>query len=302
MDKFRKALKSLLETQLRTEQINHLGRDVNPEFDVAGISGFGDKIVIPRQVAAQCVLDFFRTDEQLLEFTGYMLARRGFGATGGEIRIKGEGRLLEVLRSQGWVFDAKAGRFQRDQDQQLTSDWGVMRPGEEYYHAFASIDIVASSELIRTNVKEDVEVTMARLRTYIYGHVEKMNGRIWSWYGDGGMAVFFGEDCIARCTLSMMRLLAYLPVFNIAQNELRAETDIRLRVGQHYGTAVYQHDISRIASPDLRFAMEMEKHRADPNSLAISDTVFQNLRQEIRSAFSPAEDHGGMKSYIYRAG
>ena len=300
MDPFRKTLKGLLETCLLTEQINHLGRDMDPEFDVAAISGFGERIVIPRQVAAQCVLDFFRTDEQLLAFTGYMLSRRGLGASGGVIRLQGEQRLLDLLSEKGWLFEENEGRFRKDQSVERTADWGVMQPGQEYYHSFASIDIVGSSELIRTNVKDDVEITMARLRTFIYGHVEKMNGRVWSWYGDGGMAVFFGEDSVARCVLSTMRLLVYLPVFNIAQNELRPETDIRLRVGSHHGTAVYQRDISKVVSPDLRFAMDMEKNRAEPNSLAISDTIFQNLRQEIRSAFQVAEDLGGMKTYLYR--
>ncbi len=300
MDSFRKTLKNILETSLRTEQISHLGRDVDPNFDLAAISGFGEKIVIPRQVAVQCVLDFFRSDSQLLAFTAYMLTRRGMGASGGVIKLQGEDRLLSVLKEQGWVFDEKAGRFHRDQSQGLTADWGVMEEGHEYYHSFASVDIVGSSELIRTNVKDDVETTMARLRTYIYSHVERMNGRIWAWYGDGGMAVFYGDDSVGRCVLSMMRMLVYLPVFNIAQNELRPETDIRLRVGAHHGTAVYQRDISKIVSPDLRFTMDIEKNRGEPNSIAITDSLFQNLRQEIRSAFAQAEEYGGMKTYLYR--
>ena len=86
MDKVRRVLHNILATSLRTEQINHLGRDVDSRFNLATLSGFGEKIVIPRKVAADCVLDFFRGDEQLLEFIAYMISRQGFGATGGVIK------------------------------------------------------------------------------------------------------------------------------------------------------------------------------------------------------------------------
>ncbi len=299
MKKVRKLLHEILHGSLLTEQINHLGRDVDPKFSVAAVSGYGDKIVIPRQVAATCVIDYFNTDERLLEFVAYMLSREGQGATGGIINLKGTPALLQLLKEHNWVYDREGARFQRDQSQARTADWGFMKEGQEYHHSFASIDIVASSNLIKTNIKEDVEVTMARLRKYIYDHVEKRNGRVWSWYGDGGIAAFYGEGSTNLSVISMIQIISYLPIFNISQNELRPETDIKLRVGMHFGTAVYKTDISKILSPDLKMAMDIEKNCASPNSVAITDSVYQSLRTEVRAAFAPAGEYSNQKVYLY---
>ena len=281
--------------------MNHLGRELDSQFSVAKVSGFGEKIVIPRQVAADCIVDYFNTEKKLVEFIAYMLSRQGQGAGGGVVQVKGVERLFNILKEMNWIYDPEKKSFHRDQSEVRTADWGFMKEGVEYSHTFASIDIVSSSNLIKTNIKEDVEVTMSRLRKYIYDYVEHRNGRIWSWYGDGGIAVFYGENSISESVIAMIQILSFLPIFNISQNELRPETDVKLRIGMHYGTAVYKHDISKIISPDLKLAMDVEKNCATPNSIALTGTVFQSMRGEIRQVFRDGPDIELMKTYLYYA-
>lgn len=299
MNKVRRVLHHILTTSLNTDQMNHLGRDVDPNFSITRVSGFGDKIVIPRKVAADCIIDYFNKDEHLIEFINYMISREGFGGSGGLIKIRGMDRLLTVLREHHWVFDEKEKRFHRDQSRLRTTDWGFMREGEEYYHSFASIDMVLSSELVQNNLKQDIDITMARLRNYVYSHVEQENGRMWSWFGDGGMAVFFGEETINHAMVAMIRILSFLPIFNIAHSELHADSDIRLRIGLHYGKAVYQQDSSRILSPDMNLAMEVEKNCARPNTIAITETLHRSLKLEVRARLAQISDYKNMQIYLY---
>ncbi len=299
MKDIRKALNDLLVISMNTDQMNHLGRDVDPNFDMARVSGFGEKIVIPRKVAADCILSYFASEEKLLEFIAYMISRNGQGASGGVIRLKGSERLLEMLRENKWIYDPRMARFHRDQSETKTSGWGFMKQGEDYSLAFCSIDIVSSSELVKTNVKVDVETTLKRLRLYVQSKVNSWNGRIWFWYGDGGLAAFYGESSVSQAVLSMITTLSYLPVFNISENELRPESDIKLRVGIHYGTVEYAGDTGKMSSPDLKLSQEIEKYCADANTIAISEAALNLLQQEIRSRFVSAADFNSMKTYKY---
>ena len=298
MKKVRRALQDILIQSLNTQQMAHLGREVDSSFDLYEYSGFGDKIVIPRKVAADCILQYFQAEGPILAFIAFMLSRNGQGMSGGVIRLKGEGRLLEYLRELGWEFDPENARFQKEQSVRQTG-WGFMRAGEEYTLSFASIDIVSSSELVRTNVKEDVEVTLTRLRAYIQKHVDFWDGRIWSWYGDGGMAVFHGEDSAPMSVLSMASIVNYLPVFNISENQLRPENDVKLRIGMHYGSCLYNDDVNKISSQDIKISQEIEKSFADPNSLALSEALCRLLPQEIRKSFEVSSEYRGMRVYRY---
>ncbi len=301
MKKVRKSLYRVLVNSLNTSQINDLGRSVDSRFDIHKESGFGEKIEIPRQVAADCILNFFNTDDRIMEFITYMISREGQNASGGVIHLRGLDQLFSSLRFYNWVFDEKSQRFLRDQSDVRTADWGLLRAGHEYTLVFASLDIVNSSEIVRNNIKDDVEVTMSRLREYMKSYIEKKNGRIWMWQGDGCLAVFYGTQAVTHAVIAMIQILAHLPIFNIAKNELRVENDIRLRIGVHIGTAVYQHEVSKITSSDIRITQDVEKSCAGPNSIAITVPVYESLWEEIRSAFTSSDPFEHLAVFVYKA-
>lgn len=299
MKRLRKYLQELLVGSLNTDQMNDLARNVDPRFDITVVSGFGNKIVIPRQVAADCVISYFQKDDGLLRFIAFMISRDGQPASGGVIHLKSSDRIIKLLREKGWIFDSDQALFIKDQTGERTADWGFLQQGNEYSHVFSSIDIVMSSEFTRLNIREDVETTLVRFRRYIYEKVEKRDGRIWSWSGDGGISVFHGENAAMQSILSMIEILNFLPLFNISKNEMRAESDIRLRIGMHYGTAVYNSDVSRIKSPDLDLAQTVEKNCANPNSIAVTGGLFQFLTPEIRAHFQSSEPIQDIPIYLY---
>ncbi|MCB1175538.1 MAG: hypothetical protein KDK39_18320 [Leptospiraceae bacterium] len=297
--KLQRTLNQVLINSLNTEQMNDLGRSVDSSFNVYEFSGFGEKIVIPRKVAAECILQNFESPDALRRFIAFMLFRNGQGASGGVIHLKGHQALLSILAEAGWNFDAENGNFIKDQSLEQSHDWGYLQENQEYAMSFISIDIIASSELIRTNVKEDVEQTLTGLKSFVRQCVENWDGRLWFWYGDGGMAVFHGESCVPMSVLSMVSLLNQLPLFNIMQNELRSENDIKLRIGMHYGTAIYKKDVNQVTSPAMKYSQELEKYHSDPNSLAVSEATHQLMPEEMRRHFELVEPNAVLKIYKY---
>ncbi|MBI3394611.1 MAG: adenylate/guanylate cyclase domain-containing protein [Spirochaetia bacterium] len=299
LKKVRRVLQRILINSLNADQVNHLGRDVDPEFDVHRVSGFDSKIVIPKQVAADCVIRFFSSEERLVKFISYMISRAGQGASGGLVHLKGVEPLIEVLREGGWNYDQEKSVFTRE-TRMTAAEWGTLQEGQDYFLSFASIDVVGSSGLVKSNVKVDVEYTMSLFRAYVQKHVESARGKIWYWHGDGGIAAFYGDNCVPRCVESMVATLAYLPVFNVSENQLNPESDIRLRIGIHCGTAPFHNDASRIESEDLRLAQEIEKHFALAGTIGISETALNLLNEEARRFFRYASEMDFLKIFLYQ--
>jgi class 3 adenylate cyclase len=271
---------------LSSDQIKRLGRDVDPSFDLGEFSGFGDKIVIPKKVAADCIIRYFHSDRDLLKLIAYMITREGQGMSGGTVRLKGAPQLIALIRDKNWIYDPERGGFYRDQSVTRTSDWGYLHEGVEYQLTLVSIDVIGSSELIHSNVKVDLETTLTKLRAFVLRNVEGRDGRLWFWYGDGGIAAFYGEDSCSHGVLAMQTILYYLPIFNVIENELRAESNFRLRIGIYFGSVEYKNDVSSIVSPSLKFVQEIEKNCQVPNSICISDSVYGKLADSLRNDFA----------------
>ncbi len=299
LKKIRRVLQRILVSSLNADQINHLGRDVDPEFDVHRISGFDPKLVIPKQIAADCVIRFFSTEDHLIRFIAYMLSRAGHGASGGMVQLKSVSQLIETLREAGWKYDAESSTIARE-TRMASAEWGALREGQEYFWSFASIDIVGSSGLVKSNVKVDVEYTMALFRAYIQRNIESRRGKVWYWHGDGGVAAFHGDDCVIRCAEAMSAILCFLPVFNIAENQLNAASDVHLRIGVHCGTAPFHADAAKIESDDLRITLAVEKHHALPGTMAVTETALNLMTEESRRFFHAAAEIDFLKVYLYQ--
>jgi len=299
MKSVRKFVRDILVNSLNTDQINHLARDVDPGFNLGEISGFGDKIVIPKKVAADCVIRHFASDSDLVHFVAYMISRDGQGMSGGVIRLKGVPQLVALMKERGLIYDQQAQSFKRDQSVVRTSDWGQLHEGKEYLLTLVSVDVVGSSDLIHKNVKVDLETTLSRLRAYVLRHVEIHDGRLWFWYGDGGIAAFYGEESNPHSVVSMLAILYYLPIFNVTENELRPDSNFRLRIGAHYGAVEYKTDVTSIVSPVLKMAQEIEKNFSSANSLAISEAIFSKLPPPLQRDFILQGKHQGVNIYRF---
>lgn len=299
MKEVRKILKQILINSLNTDQMNHLARDLDPAFSMGVITGFGDKIVIPRQTAAESILRYFNQDQSLLNFIAYMISRDGQGMSGGLIQLRGLPRLLEVLNEEKWLYDSRTASFTKDQSERRTTDWGYLQEGVEYLIAVASVDVVGSSALVRTNVKIEVEGTLNKLRTNIIHISEQTNGRLWYWHGDGGIIAFYGNSACKNAVLSMLSVLYTLPVFNITENELNYDSDIRLRVGLHYGPIEFKNDVAAIVSNTIQTAQNIEKNCSEANSMSISDAIYTHLAGGLRARFveKKCKDGTAIRSY-----
>ena len=300
MREFHEEIIDFLVNSLNTSQLTNLASHFAPRFDIRQETGFEGGIPIPLRVGVETLINFLGSDEEILDFVCYIFSREGLGAgSGGIISIHGRNRLLQAAGSNGWAYYETNNRFIRDQSRSRTRDWGILRENETYIFTFASIDIVQSSHLVQKNELANIEETLNNFKHFVTSLVEEWNGRVWNWKGDGGLTAFYGQDNSNTCVTSMASIISYLPHFNVTFNTLNPESDIKVRIGAHYGPCTYHKDQHLLANEDIDQTIRIQEEFTDCNSLSISREVFNNLRNDIGPLFHPKKNTDELQLYSY---
>ncbi len=298
LNKLRRILKEVLIRSCNSDQIAYIGREADLHFNLKEVSGFGEHVVIPKQVAADTIINYFKTEYQILNFISTLYYYEGKGISGGVVVLRDKHKLDKFLEEHNLIYDASLNKFVTSQIDNKQKDWGILEEDTEYRLAFMELDIISSSELIKTNVKIDVEKTLRNFYDFILKIVEIYNGRIWQWYGDGGLITFLNAMGVSSAIKVALQILYQLPIFNLTLNQLRWENKISLRVAIHFGKAIYKEDMNMIDSEDIQFTKQLEHNLGLPNQVIISETAYNLSEMELRKFFYKYQQYKNM--YVYK--
>jgi hypothetical protein len=285
IQKLRRILKEVLVRSCNTDQIAYIGREADPNFNLKKFSGFGEHVVIPKQVAAETVLAYFESEYQLLNFIATLYYFEGKGISGGIVSLRDKHKLDTYLMENDLIFNRELNKFVISQKEAKQKDWGILEEGLEYKLSFLDIDVVSSSELIKTNVKIDIENTLKNFRLFVNNIIESYNGRIWQWFGDGGLIAFLNERGVSDAVKSSLKILYSLPIFNLTANHLRWQNTISIRIAIHFGYAIYNKEINMIDSEDIQITKGLERDVGIPNSIILSETALNLCDNELKKFF-----------------
>jgi hypothetical protein len=110
----KKAFFEVVMNSLITQQVNFLGERIDKRFNLNRISGFGDSMPVPRQTAAQVLLDYFTDEEDIVTMFTIMLVHEGERFYNRELLIWGKEDFIAVLRKHKWIYDPGLIHFLRD--------------------------------------------------------------------------------------------------------------------------------------------------------------------------------------------
>lgn len=99
---------------LSTQQVNYLGGKINRNFDLTREAGFSSSIPVPRQTAAQTLLDHFKSDQEIVDLFTYMLDNEGERFYNRELVIWGRDEFIALLKKNKWIYDQELKRFLLD--------------------------------------------------------------------------------------------------------------------------------------------------------------------------------------------
>jgi len=253
------------------------------------------RLRLPPHIASEHLINFIRKNEKTSGLVRFLIDLDCHTLSGKQIIFRELEDLLVILRHSGIGYDFSKREFYFISETDAGPKWEeCLQEGKEYEFSYVSVDIVKSSDMTRNEDIKLVKHTINSLFELINKSAHNYSGSIWSWQGDGGIVAFWGEQCIFQSIYFSIEALGLLPVFNVRQNSL--ENDIDLRFGIDCGKTSYKKDKGNIISPNLNFAAHLEKKCTAKNSITISERIYTALDYKQTTYFQPK---GQLEDTIY---
>lgn len=104
-------LNLLVYSSMNTQQFNFLGQSVEGTFDIYKISGFGPTIPLPRQTAAEIIINYFDSEEDVVRLFTVLLQNEGKRFYNAILKIRNRDSFIVFLSKRKWVYDVDLKHF-----------------------------------------------------------------------------------------------------------------------------------------------------------------------------------------------
>lgn len=283
------------------DMIVRIARIVIPGYDIHHQSGIPENIPITAQTAAEQVVKDIITAGRYLQLIELLIKIDTTGYMGREYPLLYMRDLIKTILAEGYSYDSVTGLFMENAQNQISSNWGRLVPGDEFQLALLRLDIVKNSELVRQHDKRSVEVAYGDLRNMVSQAVLPRMGRLWFWEGDGCLAAFVFGKKERAAVLAGMEILHNLFFYNRLSNTLGSPLRVRLAV--HGGPVKYAEDPVELKKNEtLREIVEMESTYGTPDTLIVSSNVFLSIDRVIQERFSEEKRGAPYKLRQYAVG
>ena len=272
-----------LSESMDSRTMNHLIRNLIPNYDIYKQTGYPESMAIPNiDVASQIVLDVIKTGK-FLPFVQAIVSAQDDGIMGTQYRIPFLREIIKGAYDLGFIFDKTNKMFVENPNYRKTKNWGALEEGVDYPLVFLDVDIVGNSRLVRSNSQNAIQKTYKELRAIVNKSIDKRNGRIWNWEGDGGLVAFFFGDKHTAAVLSAMEIINELYIYNRTSCPLNEP--VVVRIGVHGGNCEYSSNKETLNKLEtIKETRDIEK-AAKPDSVFISIVVKVMLDEFISIHF-----------------
>jgi class 3 adenylate cyclase len=287
-----------LSQALPVDMMTVVVRRVVPDYDVYERSGFPSSIPMPRADAARHILKDFYKEGLFFRLVEALIDVHSNGVMGREVPISLLPRIVAEIEDQGYRYAADKGVFVEKAERGKTMGWGTLREGRTYEFALLRLDIAGNSALVRRYSPDLVRATFGAMKEIATRQVEKRDGRIWSWEGDGGLAAFYFGDKTIQATLCGIEILHELYLFNLLASRMPEPVNVRLAV--HAGPCRFTAAPRDTAGETIRKVELLESMYTAPDSLTVSAGVYTDLGGKLSSSFSPVGGASASSLFRYR--
>ena len=288
---------SALSQSMSVDLMEKVVRTVIPDYDIHERSGLPSYIPMTRADAARHILKDIMREGYFLKLIEALIEVTSHGNMGRDVRIPFLSRIVSEVEDLGYSYSREKGVFIEAGAGARTMGWGTLREGRSYEFALLCVDIAGSSELVRRYPKELVATVYGTLRDLVARIVEKRDGRIWSWEGDGGLAAFYFMDKTIQATLCGMEIVHELLLQNLLSAAL--PEPLRVRLAVHAGPCRFLVNAKESGGDTIRRVEMLESVYTAPGSLTVSQGVFTDLGSKLSPLFvaAPGPDNGSVYRY-----
>ena len=279
-----------------------LARRLMPGYDLHERTGIPGSVAIPNQNAARQVVRDIVSCDMFLDFVILLLdfsdQVKGRGIAGRKISIPYLRPILNGVYKMGYLFDQSNMLFIENPVERKTRNWGTLKFDQEYTIGFLRIDIVGNTELVRENSPECISSTYGTLRDIVIAAVDRRNGRIWDWDGDGGLGAFCYGNMNEAAVLSAMEILHELFIYNITSCPL--EDGLHVRMAVHSGPFEYTDDSEKLKNADtVKLTNNIEHMHTLKDHISVSHAVKMMLEPLTSLQFEEFKSSDNRNYYRY---
>ena len=107
----RKFFKELLVNSLEPPQVNYLGENIDNRFNIYTVSGYSSSTPIPRKTAVDVLMNYFKTDDDIVRLFTFMLQNDGTRFYNAKLNIWGKNDFINILERYKWIYDPNLTLF-----------------------------------------------------------------------------------------------------------------------------------------------------------------------------------------------
>lgn len=114
INEIRKAFLKIVTLSLTPRQIEHIGQEVDGNFNMYRESGFLESLPIPRQTAAETLLNYFKREEDIINLFEVMLKHENTKLRENQLKIQKKEYFIGILKKHKWIYDEYLMQIYRD--------------------------------------------------------------------------------------------------------------------------------------------------------------------------------------------
>ena len=288
----------MLSESMPEHTMQKIVRRMISNYDLHERTGFPTNIPITGLTAANQIMMDIIEEEQFLKFITLLIDVYENGFMGTKIRLSLLPQIIADLEAIGIVYNREYKRFMESKKEGTSRGWRVLEDGKVYEFTFLRLDIVKNSELVRNYDREKIVEVYNDLKEIVKKHVERRNGRVWEWEGDGVLVAFYFEDKNINAVLCGIEILLNLFMYNMFERKL--DEPILVRVAIHAGPSQFLQDIGMLQNETITRLEQLESQHTLPDSLTLSPGVYQDLGGKLEQLFQVAELTPGTNIYRFK--
>lgn len=104
----------VLTNSLDTAQTNFPGEKLDRRFNVYRVSGFHDNTPLPRKTAAEVLINYFKSEDDIVRLFTIMLENEGSRFYNATLKVWGKQDFINLLLKNKWIYDPEVNRFLLD--------------------------------------------------------------------------------------------------------------------------------------------------------------------------------------------
>ena len=289
-----------LQLSLPVNMMISFAKLVNPQYNFYKRSGFKEGMPIPNDTASERIVVDLIQDGFFVDFVELLIQVEAKGYKGRKYALYGLNNVVAGLVNEGYSFDKVSGQFFENQRERISPNWGRLLEGDERKMTVLRLDIAGNSALVKSNPRPKIEKAYDDIRQIVSRVVTSRIGRLWSWEGDGALAVFLFGQIEEMAIYAGMEIIHEIFFYNHLRNPL--DSPINVRLGAQIGQVWYsENEVERLKNDTVKQATLLEA-LATNNSLSVSYNLYIDMEQNILSNFSDEKNRGGCKYRLYTIG